>query len=85
MQPVHSSFSQPPPNNPNLLPTSYPQPSNFPPSHSLPQRDFPIQQLTPSGPFAAFSDPNKRFDGLDDTYTSEKVHTLPRVTFQLGP
>ena len=59
MQPAYSNFPQPPPNNPNLHATLYSQPPNLHPSLSLPQTQFPIQQPTPSVPFAALSDPNK--------------------------
>ena len=67
MQPALSLFSQPPPINPNLPPTSYPQPPSLP-SHSLPQTQLPIQQPIPSVPFAALSDPVIFFDGHDHTF-----------------
>ena len=43
--------------------------------------------MTPFVPFAALSEPIKRFDGLYHTYSHEKCrsHLSVRVTFQLGP
>ena len=78
----------------HLLSTHYPLPLNhinhliqiltlFLP-HFIPAH---LHNITPSVPFAALSDPNKLFDGLDVTYPPEKflAQLSARVTFQLGP
>ena len=77
-----NSFQSPfyPPNPRPLSNSTLP----FNPPSSYPSPHF---QMPPSVPFAALSDPNKLFDGLDHTYPPEKflAHISARVTFQLGP
>ena len=87
MQPAHSSFYQPPPNNPNLPPNSYPQNPNLPFSQPINQTPVQTLQSTSSVPFATLSDPIIPFDALDHSYPPEKFLSIlgARVTFQLGP
>ena len=80
------TFPQPQNHNPQLPSSTYPPLQPLHPPQSLPPPHFPIQQPTPAVHFAALSDPNKLFDGLDHTYHPEKflAHSSARVTFQLG-